>query len=1448
MRIELIADINGEPVKGLSQMKELADLGDMEALNLLGEWMMMGFECSPDPYFYYQCFKTAALEGNTQAMINLAVCYMEGYGSAPDFYAAKRWIMAAIEENDSEAVLLLPSLYLTTIGSHKPDVDEYVETLYQLDPTGQALFSLESDFLSNVKMAFMNDEEKKDEIKKRLCAHFVGDARGKTTKEIKKLKNDLTQADIEGFARLRDIHYDDAMEAVGVERDIDVEVNRIINNIREYIVSADRDTTVDVVLVLNKLNKSSDKGLADDIFELFERATGYLAEDGEVDLEEDKEWLASDLDWDVQAKFEIDAGLFSSVDKNVITQLMAAISQRLDELDSDDIAEQYEDEEEDGEGDWHGLYDLIDEIEEIEYYNPAVVSEWVKKIESRIAELQDSMFEKTYSQTGSDYFGLVDLYWQVNDDEVLKTIQDRWLDGLNNAIIGIQRAECEKLCQNAERKTLSELQDTYNRLQQYEFDKKTLSGYITTISELIEKAQNQKLEAELEAAGTDYDAIQKIRFVLTETDTYTKTVNANWIGRINVALEESQRRALDQLVKDVDSMSYPELIETRRRAQHYAFKPDVFEAAITHLDSLINNYEISELGRICADIDVLSAAQLEALQHKIESLMYRNENTKSYLSRIASVYAQKSLLEQCAPHALAELSPGELDQLMKKVHFSDISGQEKESIFDLVNKNKDLYYNCEDRKREIYNQYSSMTLMAKSELSMIGLYGRNKFQFEKITDWSNKEIHSVEYIFYTRGDSAFDSLLEAIQIDNPAPHANVSQNDIIMILSAANSNLGRKIIYFTQEMVFCKTGDGHVGIDLDEFERIDIIANTDIRFRFKEKNYIDFGFAAVAMSLPKIEALAQALTRIVSWFICKRKEKEIQFQNVERLYKKKRAALLNLNEISSNSTSDDEVASIITDDALLAYLYWRMSSQEMIMADDCDLEQLVEIINVAVIPKPIKKALLERLYAVQAIKAEHHAAIRKLYIESGEHIPQRIREQLQPFVDSSWYNIGLLYDEDDLAKAKSHLRYLSLRDSERIFLIFDAKPSSARLEYGFILTNLRFAVCAEDVLSEVFSLRDDIEVKATGLSKITVKCKGSAHKFDASNIGDRKSFASAINKCILWAKVNEKITFEKNVELAAEYSEKYDVCFEQYPLPNEAVDYTKETICSSRVALETPAVSKNTGIEITTEVNSIAMPDHEQPIQAAAHIHKESSAEEIPTVVEKLKSKIDSIDRTKPIQQQLQLLQQLYGDDIAFHAFIVGTPAYEKKINKAIASYAPIFKGEKPLLLEDFTIFGSAKEGFVLTDRNVYLKDMFSPKVVFPVNSVRSVKYKLQSKNLCNINLETTDTTYRLSTRSNEDDAQRTVEFYNDVFILLNEALNNACKLGEQPVPIKKIPVANNRIEKWSCSCGKISLGNFCPKCGKPRGDSTPLWVCACGTLNKGNFCSKCGRRNEKGE
>ncbi len=61
----------------------------------------------------------------------------------------------------------------------------------------------------------------------------------------------------------------------------------------------------------------------------------------------------------------------------------------------------------------------------------------------------------------------------------------------------------------------------------------------------------------------------------------------------------------------------------------------------------------------------------------------------------------------------------------------------------------------------------------------------------------------------------------------------------------------------------------------------------------------------------------------------------------------------------------------------------------------------------------------------------------------------------------------------------------------------------------------------------------------------------------------------------------------------------------------------------------------------------------------------------------------------------------------------------------------------------------------------------------------------------------------------------------------------------QQAQAAPQTPPPANAGNPWTCSCGNVNTGNFCPNCGAQR--PAAGWTCSCGTVNIGNFCTNCG-------
>ena len=74
-----------------------------------------------------------------------------------------------------------------------------------------------------------------------------------------------------------------------------------------------------------------------------------------------------------------------------------------------------------------------------------------------------------------------------------------------------------------------------------------------------------------------------------------------------------------------------------------------------------------------------------------------------------------------------------------------------------------------------------------------------------------------------------------------------------------------------------------------------------------------------------------------------------------------------------------------------------------------------------------------------------------------------------------------------------------------------------------------------------------------------------------------------------------------------------------------------------------------------------------------------------------------------------------------------------------------------------------------------------------------------------------------------------------------------------QPAPAAPAQPAAPAGDSWTCACGNVATGKFCPECGAkkpepPKASAEGAWTCpTCGASNKGKFCAECGTKKPAG-
>lgn len=110
-------------------------------------------------------------------------------------------------------------------------------------------------------------------------------------------------------------------------------------------------------------------------------------------------------------------------------------------------------------------------------------------------------------------------------------------------------------------------------------------------------------------------------------------------------------------------------------------------------------------------------------------------------------------------------------------------------------------------------------------------------------------------------------------------------------------------------------------------------------------------------------------------------------------------------------------------------------------------------------------------------------------------------------------------------------------------------------------------------------------------------------------------------------------------------------------------------------------------------------------------------------------------------------------------------PKFEKKYSNACKAYANI-SNETPLLLFDTTIFESGKEGFIITDKNIYIKYSFEKPSCYPIAYVNRFSIMYESNSI-RIGIELQDGKKQCVILSSSNEAEA-----NDRCIYLNKVLS----------------------------------------------------------------------------
>ena len=146
----------------------------------------------------------------------------------------------------------------------------------------------------------------------------------------------------------------------------------------------------------------------------------------------------------------------------------------------------------------------------------------------------------------------------------------------------------------------------------------------------------------------------------------------------------------------------------------------------------------------------------------------------------------------------------------------------------------------------------------------------------------------------------------------------------------------------------------------------------------------------------------------------------------------------------------------------------------------------------------------------------------------------------------------------------------------------------------------------------------------------------------------------------------------------------------------------------------------------------------------------------IRNIINIFKLKNNYILSTITFENFVRRLQDTYSNISSIYYKNPSNSKAQKKFNSALSSYVKLTNNEVPFLLFDSTLFGGAKDGFVLTNKGIHLHSIAQDTVYIPYERFYSVSQSKKSSRVT-INEIETDTG-----ALNDEDKTKLIALFND--------------------------------------------------------------------------------------
>lgn len=195
-----------------------------------------------------------------------------------------------------------------------------------------------------------------------------------------------------------------------------------------------------------------------------------------------------------------------------------------------------------------------------------------------------------------------------------------------------------------------------------------------------------------------------------------------------------------------------------------------------------------------------------------------------------------------------------------------------------------------------------------------------------------------------------------------------------------------------------------------------------------------------------------------------------------------------------------------------------------------------------------------------------------------------------------------------------------------------------------------------------------------------------------------------------------------------------------------------------------------------------------------------------------------------------------YHKNVSTNLYPVNSTVFQAKQRNLISVYGYDKINQNSLLFfYDNTVFGSAKDGFVVTKDYFCNRNSFSSPVVIPIKEIQKISVRGSDIYI--------NDTIRVDIALCKLESQEIMNIltfcFCNLLLLSKETSSASSGLLQKPEQLED-------SSSWRCTCGNQNpnMAKFCSQCGSKKVELSKEWICAhCKTKNMATakFCMECG-------